>query len=297
MDADLGLYSIFCTVARCGSLSNAAKELYVSQPAISQSMHRLEYALGCKLFTRTSRGIALTNEGEILFAYADKAIGLVEAAEDKLNRMRTLQSGSLVIGASDTLCQSFLLPFLDKFHTEYPHVQLQFKNRSTPNTLELLRAGKVEIAAVNLPIEGNDLRVYECFEVHDVFVASNHFERLKGKALTLNMLSKEPLMLLEKTSNSRKYVDNYAEKSGIVLHPAIELDAHALLIEFARIGLGIACVTREYAKEALADKNLFEIELDQPLPPRAMGLITLENVPLSPAAERFIQIVTQSNPQ
>ena len=293
MDADLDLYSIFCTVARCGSLSNAAKELYVSQPAISQSMHRLEYALGCKLFTRTSRGIALTNEGEILFAYADKAIGLIEAAEDKLNRMRTLQSGTLVIGASDTLCQSFLLPFVDKFHAEYPHIQLQFRNRTTPNTIELLRAGKVEIAAVNLPIEDDSLCVYECFEVHDVFIASNHFSRLKDKTITLNMLAKEPLMLLEKVSNSRKYVDDYAEKQGIVLHPEIELGAHHLLIEFARIGLGIACVTREYVEEDLSDNNLFEIALDPPLPPRAMGLITLDNVPLSPAAERFIQIVTQ----
>ena len=122
MGADLDLYSIFCTVARCGSLSNAAKVLYVSQPAISQSMHRLEFMLGCKLFTRTSRGIALTNEGNMLFSYADKAISLIQAAEDKLNRMRTLQSGCLSVGASDTLCQFFLLPHLKEFHAEYPNV-------------------------------------------------------------------------------------------------------------------------------------------------------------------------------
>ena len=109
MPADLDLYSIFCTVARCGSLSHAARELYVSQPAISQSMHRLEYMLGCTLFTRTSRGITLTSEGRMLYSYADKAISLISAAEDKLNRMRTLQSGGLMIGASDTLCQFFLL--------------------------------------------------------------------------------------------------------------------------------------------------------------------------------------------
>jgi len=88
MPADLDLYSIFCTVARCGSLSHAARELYVSQPAISQSMHRLEYMLGCTLFTRTSRGITLTSEGRMLYSYADKAISLITAAEDKLNRMR-----------------------------------------------------------------------------------------------------------------------------------------------------------------------------------------------------------------
>ena len=110
MATDLDLYSIFCTVARCGSLSHAARELYVSQPAISQSMHRLEYALGCTLFTRTSRGISLTSEGRMLYSYAEKAVSLIAAAEDRLNRMRTLQSGGLMIGASDTLCQFFCFP-------------------------------------------------------------------------------------------------------------------------------------------------------------------------------------------
>ena len=167
MPADLDLYSIFCTVARCGSLSHAARELYVSQPAISQSMHRLEYTLGCTLFTRTSRGITLTSEGRMLYSYADKAVSLITAAEDKLNRMRTLQSGGLMIGASDTLCQFFLLPYLEKFHTEYPEVQLQVTNRTTPDTVELLKVGKVDIALVNLPVDDSALCVRDVLQVHD----------------------------------------------------------------------------------------------------------------------------------
>lgn len=291
MGADLDLYSIFCTVARCGSLSQAAKELFVSQPAVSQSMHRLEYALDCKLFTRTSRGISLTNEGRVLFSYADKAISLIGAAEDRLNMMRTLQSGGLMIGASDTLCQFFLLPCLKKFHAEHPDIRLHVTNRTTPETIELLKIGKVDIALVNLPVEDKSLNVRECHQVHDVFIASNRFIHLKDRTVTIEMLSREPLILLEKASNSRKYIDNYASCHHTTLQPEIELGAHNLLIEFAKIGLGIACATREYANIPPNCPDLFEIRLDPPIPPRAIGLITLEDFPLSAAAERFIEIV------
>ncbi len=291
MTADLDLYSIFCTVAKCGSLSHAARELYVSQPAISQSMHRLEYMLGCTLFTRNSRGITLTSEGRMLYSYADKAVSLITAAEDKLNRMRTLKSGGLMIGASDTLCQYFLLPYLEEFHMAYPDVQLQVTNRTTPETVELLKVGKVDIALVNLPVEDSALSTREVLKVHDVFVASERFAKLKGNPVQLSDLAREPLVLLEQASNSRKYLDDFASVCGVTLHPEIELGAHSLLVEFAKIGLGIACVTYEFAAQAINSGELFEIELTTPMPSRNIGLISLEGVPLSAAADRFISIV------
>ena len=295
MATDLDLYSIFCTVARCGSLSLAARELYVSQPAISQSMHRLEGALGCTLFARTSRGITLTNEGRMLHSYAEKAISLISAAEDRLNRMRTLQSGGLMIGASDTLCQFFLLPYLETFHAEYPDVQLQVTNRTTPDTVELLTAGTVDIALVNLPVIDSALRVRDVLKVHDVFVASSaRFSHLQGRPVTMDELSREPLVLLEKASNSRKYLDDFAAVCGVTLKPEIELGAHSLLVEFARIGLGAACVTHEFAAGAIQSGELFEINLTPPMPSRGIGLISLEGVPLSYAADRFIQIMLET---
>ncbi len=296
MAIDLDLYSIFCTVARCGSLSHAARELYVSQPAISQSMHRLEDALGCTLFARTSRGISLTSEGRMLYSYADKAVSLIAAAEDRLNRMRTLQSGGLMIGASDTLCQFYLLPYLEKFHAEYPDIQLQVTNRTTPDTVELLKVGKVDIALVNLPIVDSALCVRDVLRVHDVFVASTgRFSHLMERPVSMEELSREPLVLLEKASNSRKYLDDFAAMCGVTLKPEIELGAHNLLVEFAKIGLGVACVTYEFAAGAIKSGELFQVNLTPPMPERSIGLISLEGVPLSSAAERFIQIVLEGD--
>ena len=208
--------------------------------------------------------------------------------------MRTLQSGGLMIGASDTLCQFFLLPYLEKFHSEYPDIQLQVTNRTTPDTVELLKVGKVDIALVNLPVNDSSLQVREVLNVHDVFVASSRFSHLKGRPVTMEALSHEPLVLLEKASNSRKYLDDFASVCGVTLHPEIELGAHSLLVEFARIGLGIACVTQEFAAGAINSGELFEIELTTPMPSRSIGLISLEGVPLSVAADRFISIVMEN---
>lgn len=230
----------------------------------------------------------------MLYSYADKAISLISAAEDKLNRMRTLQSGGLMIGASDTLCQFFLLPYLEKFHTEYPEVQLQVTNRTTPDTVELLKVGKVDIALVNLPVVDSALCVRDVLKVHDVFVASDRFAHLKGRKVTMAELAREPLVLLEQASNSRKYLDDFASVCNVTLHPEIELGAHSLLVNFAKIGLGIACVTYEFASEAINSGELFKIDLAEPMPSRGIGLISLEGVPLSAAAERFINIVMEN---
>ena len=295
MPTDLDLYSIFCTVARCGSLSNAARELYVSQPAISQSMHRLEYTLGCTLFTRTSRGISLTSEGRMLYSYADKAVSLIAAAEDKLNRMRTLQSGGLMIGASDTLCQYFLLPYLEKFHSEYPDIQLQVTNRTTPDTVELLKVGKVDIALVNLPVIDGSLAVKEVLKVHDVFVASSRFKHLADRQVTLEELSREPLVLLEKASNSRKYLDDFAAVCGVTLRPEIELGAHSLLVEFAKIGLGVACVTEEFSQSGLGRGVILPLRTDFEIPPRSVCMCTLRDVAPTSAANRFMDFISESD--
>jgi len=293
MSADLELYRVFCTVARYGSLSHAARELYISQPAVSQAMRRLEDSLGCPLFIRTSRGITLTGEGRMLYSYADKAIYLINSAEDKLKRMLTLQSGGLMIGASDTLCQFLLLPYLERFHSEYPEVQLQVINRTTPQTVDLLKTGKVDICLINLPIQDDTLNVREYVKVQDVFVAAHRFDHLKNKIVTIAELAQEPLILLEQASNSRKYLDDFAAKFDVTLNPEIELNSHGLLVPFARIGLGVAGVTREFATEALRNDELFEVQLDPPIPSRAIGVATLKGIPLSAAASRFIDILME----
>ena len=282
---------MFLTVGKCRSLSQAARILKISQPAVSQAVRQLENGLGCRLFIRTTKGVELTGEGTTLMGYVEQAVGLVDTAETRLASLKDLTCGELRIGASDTLCDYFLMPYLKQFHVQYPEIQLQVTNRTSNETLLLLKSGKVDIAFVNLPIADEQVFIRPCMTVQDVFVAGEKYGELRGRSISWKTLSQLPLILLESASNSRRYLDRVAAENGVQLTPAIELGAHSLLVKFAAIGLGAACVTREFSGDLMAGSDLFELQLAPTIPSREVGLASLQGLPLSFAASRFAELV------
>ena len=292
LSVNMELYRVFLAVGKCRSLSQAARILKISQPAVSQAIRQLENRLGCRLFIRTTKGVELTGEGSTLIGYIEQAVGLVDTAEAKLASLKDLTSGELKIGASDTLCDYYLLPYLKHFHALYPEIHLQVTNRTSDETLVLLKSGKVDISFVNLPISDPQVSILPCMTVQDIFVAGEKYAALRGKPVSWQTLSRLPLILLEHASNSRRHLDRVAAQNGVTLDPSIELGAHSLLVKFASIGLGVACVTKEFAGDLTSQGNLFELELMPPVPQRGVGLATLQGLPLSFAAARFAELVT-----
>lgn len=290
MSVNMELYRVFLTVADSSSLSSAARELHISQPAVSQSIRQLETQLDCCLFTRTPKGVELTDGGHVLLGYIRQAMGLINAGEEHISNIQNLVCGELKIGASDTLCSYFLMPYLKRFNAAHPDIQLSVTNRTTNETITLLKSGKVDIAFANLPVDDPQVCVKECMDVHDVFVAGEKFSILKGSPVTWQSLARLPLILLEPASNSRQYLNRCAAQFGVTLSPAFELGAHALLLEFAKIGLGVACVTKEFTGGNLENEGLFELQLAHPVPARSVGLLTLSGVPASYAAEQFARL-------
>ena len=296
MNGNLELYRVFLTVAGSESFSAAARELFVSQAAVSQSVRQLEDALGARLFVRRARGVSLTEEGRQLLGYAEPALNLLQAGEERVQRMRQLLGGDLKIGAGDTISRYFLLPRLKRFHELYPAIHLHVTNRTSAETLELLRSGGVELALVNAPAEGEDLEMWECLTLHDVFVAGGVFRELKGRSLTRKELAEYPLVMLERLSSTRRQVDQCFLQSGVELSPEIELGAHDLLLDFARSGLGIASVIREFAQEPLSSGELFEVKLSEPLPERAVMLCRRRDMQPGPAAEKLMELLREGMP-
>jgi len=294
LNIDLELYRIFCTAAETGSFSAAAKRLYITQPAVSQAIQKLEESFDTRLFNRAQRGVTLTGEGEMLYGYAVRALSLLTEGEKKLRRIGELSGGELRIGAGDTVSKWYLLKATSVFHKLYPEVSLSIINRTSSETVKLLLEGKIDIGFVNLPMNEPGVVFEECITVHDVFVAGEKFSELKDRVLTLGEIARCPLIMLERASNSRRQVDRYFMTKGIDLSPQIELGAHDLLCDYARIGLGIACVTREFTDH---DENsgLFEIKLDTPVPERSIGVCYTENTELSAAAKRYIELVMSSD--
>ena len=294
---DLELYRIFLEIAHSRSFSAAAKRLYVSQSAVSQSMAKLESLLDTKLFSRGGRGVSLTPAGETLLGYVEQAMTLMAAGEDKLRKMQMLVTGELRIGASDTISKHFLLKYLDIFHTRYPAISLQVTNRTSTETFDLLASGALDFALVNTPVDQEHFIARNCLAIHDIFVAGSRYGELRRRTLTRAQLAQYPLIMLEKLSNTRRAVHRALLSSGVEVTPSIELGAHELLLEFAQIGLGVACVMKEFSLDYLQKGILFELNIADPLPPRAIAVCYAKKLPLSPAAERFIDILLQPGQQ
>lgn len=291
MSAPLGLYRVFCEVAKCKSFSKAAKSLYMTQPAVSQSIMQLESELDVRLFTRTSKGVSLTSEGEILFEYASSAINLIDVGEKKLMETRNLLAGELQIGVGDTISRYYLLPYLERFHNDYPHIKLKIINRTTTKLCDKIKSGTIDMAICNLPIQDSSIEVRSCKEVHDIFVCGKQYREQIGGPINYEELAELPLILLDPNSISRRYIERYMMEKGVRIKPEIELGAHDLLLEFAKINLGISCVIKEFAKEYLESGMLHEIELKEEIPARHIGVCFLKSVSLSPAAAKFIEML------
>ena len=290
-DGKLEHYRVFCKVVQNKSFSKAAQDLFLSQPAVSQAVRQLEEQLGTQLLLRSSKKVELTAEGKLLYEYASSALGLLESAEHQLGGLHELKVGQLRLAAGDITARHLLLPALEHFHQIYPQVHLSIFNRTSMGSLELLRAGRIDAAFLNLPIEDDRITVHWERPIHDIFVAGEKFSALKEKTLTLRELAAQPLIMLEEKANSRLYVQRFFLRKGIELNPEIELASYELMGELARINLGLSCMVREFCAEELRQKKVFEVNLAEPIPARSIGMVSLKGVSLPPAASRFLELL------
>ena len=291
MSVKLELYRVFKEVAEAGNITAAAQTLFISQSAVSQSIKQLEAELQTRLFARNSRGVTLTADGRMLYEYVRSAMGLLETGEEKLSQSRDLQMGHLTIGASDTVTSQFLLPYLDRFHRQYPAIHIQIISGRSHKVLGLLQSGKVDIAFASTPQEGASLETFPCLATHSIFVAGAEYPCDFRHVYTLEEIAAFPLILLERKASSRLHLDKFFLQNGHHLNPEIELGARSLLVDLAAIGFGVAGVTEEFVKNELASGKLRKLQTDFAIPPRSVDLCILRDVPQTSAAQKFMQFV------
>lgn len=293
MVTKLDLYKVFCQVVKNESFSKAAKDLYMTQPAVSQSIMQLERELDIRLFNRTPKGVSLTNEGTLLFDYINSAMNLIKIGEEKIVEFQNLTIGELKIGAGDTISKYYLIPFLEKFHKRYPNIKFKIINSTTLELCSLIKSGDIDIAICNLPIEDPSIESKSCLEVKDIFVCGEKYKNLCEEEIYLQDIANYPLIFLEPNSNSRKYVEKFMLSNGIKISPEFELGSYDLLLEFAKINLGLACVVKEFSKEYLEDGTLYEVKLKEEIPKRSIGVCYLNSVPMSIASTKFVEIIEE----
>lgn len=291
MDINYELYKVFYHVARTLSFSEASKQLFISQSAVSQSVKVLEKKLGQSLFVRSTKKVQLTPEGEILFKHIEPAMNLIRKGENQLLEANTLNGGQLRIAASDTICRYFLVPYLNRFHTSYPGVHIKVTNSTSTDCARLLENGQVDFIISNYPNPAlaNSFHVRAIREFYDVFVANAGYFPLKDKAVTLEELLNYPIMMLDRKSTTSEFLHSLFQKSHLDLVPEIELSSNDLLIDLARIGLGIAFVP-DFCIPA-GEKELYILNLKETLPSRKLVVAHNETLPISQAAKQFIDIL------
>lgn len=304
----LDLYHVFCAVARCRSVTLAAEELYLSQPAVSRSIRQLEQALDCRLFLRTPKGVALTSEGEALYEYASAGIAQLRLGERKLRELRNLEAGEIRVGASDMTLRFFLLPHLERFHLLYPGIKISVTNGPTPETLRALEQRTIDFGVVSRPAVDGDgdgdgsagggfgrdadgrFTFTPVGQVQDIVIAGPRFASLSRRTLPLRELASLPLIFLEKNTSTRRYLDGFFAGAGLHLQPEFELATSDLIVRFVQRNLGVGCVVGDFAKEALENGTVLRLMLDVPIPPRRLCVVQ-SGRPVSKAAGRLLELI------
>lgn len=292
MNISMEYYKIFYNVAKQGSVTKAAKELCLSQPAVSQAVKALEDSLGTVLFVRKSKGVELTTEGSMLYEYVKRGYEQIKLGEEKIKQMLNLDVGEIRIGASDMTLQFYLLPYLEKFHSMHPNIKVHVTNAPTPLTIDHLLAGRIDFGVVSTPFElDNRFRVFKGRKIGDIFVAGNRFIDLKDKQLDYSVLREYPLISLEKNTSTRRYVDQFLMKNNVVLNPEFELATSAIVTQFAVRNLGIGCVVEDFAYEEISNGRLFQLQFEKEIPQREICIITDQKVPMSKSAATFLSLI------
>lgn len=292
MDINYELYKVFYYVATTLSFSEAASQLYISQSAVSQSIKTLEKKLEQTLFIRSTKKVQLTPEGESLLRHVEPAIHLIKRGEAHLLDAAS-SGGQLRIGASDTICRYFLVPYLEKFHKAFPQAHIKVTNATSIRCVELLESGQVDLIVVNYPNAylGNVSTVQKISTFRDVFVANESFSELKGKTLSFKELLEYPILMLEKKSTTSEFLHSLFQQHQLDLVPEIELSSNDLLLDLAGIGLGIAFIP-DYCL-AHKPENLFIVNTKNELPERELAIAYNNRIPLSKAAGEFLNYFAQ----
>ena len=291
MDINYELYKVFYYVATSLSFSEASKQLYISQSAVSQSIKTLEKKLNQPLFIRSTKKVQLTPAGKILLKHIEPAMNLIRRGENQLLDTNTLGLGQLHIGASDTICRYFLVPYLKEFHKQFPNVPIKVTNATSLSCVDLLEQGKVDLIVTNFPNAKLSPSYMQktVLNFKDVFIANPAYFNLKQHEIPFEELKQYPILMLDRKSTTSELLHNLFLQHQLELVPEIELSSNDLLIDLARIGLGIAfipdyCLTKD-------SKDLYILKTKEPMPARQIVACVNPSLPLSASTEEFLKIL------
>ena len=295
MDINFELYKVFYEVANEGNITKAANKLMISQPAVTKQIKTLEDQLGGQLFIRTKRGVILTENGQNIYNHIKQGMICFESAELEFSNLKKLETGTIKIGISTTLCRIFLLPIIRKFHEEYPNVAIQLFTDPSISMREQLKDGKIDILiAKEQSKEDNNLDYEELGMLHPCFISSRKYLDPKDIIIPLKSINRYHLLLHKRPSTTRELFEEYCKKNSIKIETKLEIASASLLEDFVEIGFGIGLATKEFVENEMKDRDILFLKTKPELPPTSFGILTLKDSIHSFATNKLIEMIRQN---
>lgn len=290
-ESNLNRYRLFCAVAECESISKAAELNYISQPAISKAITKMEESLGTVLFNRNHRGVTLTDEGKVFYDELKSAFDIIKAGEDKLRSINELGIGRLRLGASSVLCKAMLLPYLKGFINENPHIKITIECQSSSRIHKMLMNGVIDVGLMVKPDNMTEISFISLGEIEDIFAATpNYLDNLALRNES-DIFENANIMLLDSENVSRQHVDKFFKENNIEPKHILEVSNMDMLIEFAKIGMGVSCVVKQFVEKEIECGELREIPLNSKINTREVGLAFIKTSRLNATMQKFIDYV------
>lgn len=291
------LYKFFYFAADELNFSKAAQNLHVTQSAVSQAIKSLESQLEVTLFFRQGRNIRLTFEGEVLFKHVEKAFNFIKSAENSINSIKSLDEGTVFIGASDTITRYLLLSKIKAFNALYPKVKLSINNRPSPRSVERLKNGEIDIAIINLNpnVDYDGLEIIPFSTIDNIFIATEAYLSTKlYSRLSLKDVNAYPLICLEEKSTTRKILEEFYRIHQLNLQPSFEFGSLEVILEAVKANMGIGFVSKNVAEHDLSTGKIRQVQIIEDIPKINVGILTNKSKPLSLATQKFLNILLET---
>ena len=287
---NLEYYKAFYFAAETNSITAAADALYLSQPTVSNSIHRLEEQLDAKLFIRGKKGVGLTSEGEVLLARIAPAMRLILSGEKELRELKNLEGGTLSIVSTEMGFESHVFPAIDRFHADFPNVKIVFRNALTEEALNMIRGREIDFAVLHSPVSlGTEFHSRVISTLADSFVVGEKYSFLAEKTRTLNELLEYPMVSMPEGTASREYTETVFRQYGYDFEPDFVVTTISLMVEAVKRNFGICMLPTEYIGEDFEKTAIYKIPVDVELAKRQTLVITSKNITPSPSAKVFVE--------
>lgn len=294
MNISYEYYRMFYYVAKYGNLTQAAEALHNNQPNLSRTIRLLEHETGCQLLIRSNRGVTLTPEGERLYAHVKIAVEQLHAAEEELTAAAGLCKGVVTIGVSETALRLLLLPVLNRFKREYPDIHIRISNHLTNQAIESVKSGRVDFAVATISgMTDQTLRIRPVMRFRDILVGGPSHASTAHLPLTLQDLSQYPLICLEENTMTYHFYEAFYRSHHLALKPELEAAATDQILLMIQNDLGIGFLPEVYARDAIAQKEVYRLALTEEIPERQICIVEHTGHPLSVAAATLKNMLTK----